>query len=364
MKTRWLASFTVLLALLISLGLAPGSARAAARPQTGTMIVLRGKIDKQNITMNLTRTGNQIAGTYRYNRIGKDIPVSGTVDTEGKITLKEFGAGGDRPTGFFKGTWQDADEEPGISLYGDWSKTENNPAPLNFFASEDVLDSSLKIEPVQILQTLPRPKLTVDATYPRIVGSTNPNAEKFNLLMKTEITKMVADFKKEIIANGPPPKGMGTENSFDAGYTVMYADENIVSVSVNISPYYAGAAHPSHEIQTYNYDLKTGKLWALVDLFKPATYYLDYISRLCTDDLSARLKPDGDGGMGSDPEWVRNGAAANPDNYRSWNISRKGLVISFPPYQVASYADGPKYVTIPFSKLKNLISPEGPLAGF
>jgi hypothetical protein len=272
--------------------------------------------------------------------------------------------GGTKPTGFFKGTWQDAAEEPGISLYGDWSKTENSTNTLNFYASEDVLDSALKIEPVQILQTLRRPRLTVDASYPRIVGSTKPNAEKFNLLMKTEITKMVADFRKEIAAAGNAPGGMRNGNSFDAGYTVMFANNDLVSVSFDISPYYEGAAHPMHAIQVYNYSLKDGHLWGLADMFKPGTYWIDYISRLCIEDLLARLKPNGDGGMGSDPDWVRNGAGPNPDNYHNWNISRKGLVISFAPYEVASYADGPKYVTIPFSKLQNLISPEGPLAGF
>lgn len=361
MKTRSFALFIVILALLISAG-SVQPASAAARSQTSNTYVLRGKIDRQNITMNLTRTGNQIAGTYRYNRIGKDIQVTGTIDAEGKIALTEFGLGGTRPTGFFKGTWQNGDEEPGISLYGDWSKTQSTTNTLNFYASEDVLDSSLKIEPVQILQTLRRPKLTVDASYPRIVGGTSPNAEKFNQLMKTEITKMIAEFKKEVA--GPSPGGVNNGNSFDAGYTVMFANDDLISVSFGISRYYEGAAHPMPAIQVYNYNLKTGKLWALGELFKPATYWLDYISRLAIDDLLARIKPEGDGGLCSDPDWVRRGAGPDPENFQNWNISRKGLILSFPPYQVACYAGGPSYVTIPFSKLQNLIEPTGPLAGF
>lgn len=365
MKTRLFVSLAVFLALFISIGLGqPMSASASARAQTGDTYVLRGKIDKQNITMNLTRTGNQISGTYRYNRIGKDIAVNGTVDAEGKIALTEFGLGGTRPTGYFKGTWNDGDEEPGISLYGDWSKTATATSPLNFYASEDVLDSSLKIEPVQISQILRRPKLTVDASYPSIVGSTNPNALKFNQLMKTEITKMVAEFKKEVTGNGTVPGGMNNGNSFDAGYTVMFANDDLISVSFGISRYYEGAAHPMPAIQVYNYSLKEGRVLALGDMFKPATYWLDYISRLAIDDLSARLKPDGEGGLCSDPEWVRTGAGPNPDNFQAWNISRKGLIISFPPYQVACYAGGPSYVKIPFSKLGNLISPDGPIAEF
>lgn len=365
MKTRLLVSFTALIATVLSLGVVATAGAAPARSrQTGKTTVLRGKIDKQSITMNLTRTGSQITGTYRYTRIGKDIPVNGTVDGEGKLTLQEFGAGGSRPTGFFKGTWEDTDENPGISIYGDWSKTANAPNPLNFYATEDVIDSSLRIESVPIAQTLRRPRLTVDASYPQIVGSTNPNAAKFNQLMKTEITKMIADMKKEISGNTDIPAGLRNGNSFDAGYTVMYANDDLISVIFDISPYYEGAAHPSHNNQVYNYDLKRGRLWGLGDLFKPATYWLDYISRLCIENLTARLKPEGQDGMGSDPEWIRTGAGPNPDNFANWNITRKGVLITFPPYQVASYADGPKYVLIPYEKIQNLRAPDGPIAGF
>ena len=50
------------------------------------------------------------------------------------------------------------------------------------------------------------------------------------------------------------------------------------------------------------------------------------------------------------------------DNYQNWNVTKKGIYITFDPYQVASYAEGPKHVIVPFSALKDMLKPDSPLA--
>ncbi|MFS8085155.1 MAG: RsiV family protein, partial [Acidobacteriota bacterium] len=49
-------------------------------------------------------------------------------------------------------------------------------------------------------------------------------------------------------------------------------------------------------------------------------------------------------------------------NYKAWVITKKGLWIVFDPYQVASYAAGPQTVLVPYSVLKDIIKPDGPVA--
>jgi hypothetical protein len=51
-------------------------------------------------------------------------------------------------------------------------------------------------------------------------------------------------------------------------------------------------------------------------------------------------------------------------NYQSWSITRRGLGINFDSYQVGPYAAGPQFVLVPYSTLKDLINPEGPVAQF
>ena len=59
-------------------------------------------------------------------------------------------------------------------------------------------------------------------------------------------------------------------------------------------------------------------------------------------------------------------AGADPilENYRNWNITADGLLISFDPYQVAAYAAGPQTVLVPYGELQLVIDPHSPLAGF
>jgi hypothetical protein len=45
-------------------------------------------------------------------------------------------------------------------------------------------------------------------------------------------------------------------------------------------------------------------------------------------------------------------------------ITKKGLWITFDPYQVAAYAAGPQTVLVPYSALKDIIKPDGPVATF
>jgi hypothetical protein len=61
---------------------------------------------------------------------------------------------------------------------------------------------------------------------------------------------------------------------------------------------------------------------------------------------------------------IATGAGPRADNYRAWSITKKGLWITFDPYVVAAYAAGPQYVLVPYSALKDIIRPDGPIANF
>lgn len=65
-----------------------------------------------------------------------------------------------------------------------------------------------------------------------------------------------------------------------------------------------------------------------------------------------------------DDPWIERGAAPDLKNYNSWTISKKGIEITFDPYQVAAYAAGPQHVSAPYSALKGIIKPDGPVGQF
>ena len=99
----------------------------------------------------------------------------------------------------------------------------------------------------------------------------------------------------------------------------------------------------------------------LADLFKPGAKYLKVISDFCIKDLQKQSKAHDDM---LDNESIQDGAGPDIKNYRSWTITKKGLGINFDAYQVGPYVAGPQFVVVPYSALKDIIKPDGPIGSF
>ncbi|HKN83548.1 MAG TPA: DUF3298 and DUF4163 domain-containing protein [Pyrinomonadaceae bacterium] len=326
----------------------------------------RGSIGSSlDLQMKLLRTGDQLAGSYFYQKIGTRIDLRGNLDKDGSLMLEEFDPSG-KQTGVFKGIWQVDAQDGLVTLAGNWSK------PPNEKGSDKKTAFSLHEEPIaftgnveltskQIKESNKKLMYEVAAQYPQLTGGDNPNFEKFNQAARVLATKKVADFKKDMAESTDEPKPEGSMSSdIDVSYTVALAQDDLISVGFNVYSYYQGAAHPNSFSEVLNYDLKNGKQLKLSDLFKPGAKYLQTISKYCIDDLKKQMKADGE----VDNQWVQNGAGPVAKNYQNWTITKKGLGINFDAYQVAAYAAGPQFVTVPYSVLKDLISPDGPIAQF
>jgi len=198
-------------------------------------------------------------------------------------------------------------------------------------------------------------KYTIDVKYPQLAAASDPRAARFNREVSAMVMKGVTEFKKDfpLPADMNPPD-MGS--SYDVTYSVELATRDLVSLSFLVVTYSAGAAHPQHFSAVYNYDLARGRKLELGDLFKPNSNYLRVISDYCISALKREL------GANADAEWINTGAGPKLENYGGWNVTRKGLEITFDAYQVASYAEGDHEVVIPYSTLKNISAPDGPLA--
>jgi hypothetical protein len=320
-----------------------------------------------DLQMKLVRTGDQLAGSYFYQKIGTRINLRGNVDKNGNLTLEEFDQAG-KQTGLFKGIWTVDPSDGLIKLAGNWSKppgdkgSEKKTAfsvheePIAFTGDVEIASKSIKESNKKLMYE-------IDAQYPQLTGGNNPNFEKFNQAARASVTRKVAGFKKDMQPEGedeeePRPEGsMGSDLS--VGYDVLLAQDDLVSIKFDVSTYFQGAAHPNSYADVLNFDLKNGKQLKLSDLFKPGAKYLPAIAAYCINDLKKQAKD-----KGLLDEEIEKGAAAKSDNYESWTITKRGLSIHFDPYQVAPYAAGPQFVLVPYSTLKDLINPEGPIAQF
>jgi hypothetical protein len=318
-----------------------------------------------DLQMKLVRTGDQLAGSYFYQKIGTRINVRGNVDKDGNLTLEEFDPAG-KQTGLFKGLWRVDSNDGMITLAGNWSKPPSDKGgdkKTAFSLHEEPisLTGEVEIAPKQIKESNKKLMYEIEAQYPQLSGGNNPNFEKFNQLARASVTKKVADFRKEMAPQEdeePRPEGsMGSD--LNVGYTVALAQDDLISVEFEVGDYYQGAAHPNAYSEVLNYDLKNGKQLKLADLFKPGAKFIQAIATYCIADLKKQGKD-----KGLLDEEIERGASASPKNYQSWTITKRGLGINFDSYQVGPYAAGPQFVLVPYSALKDLINPEGPIAQF
>lgn len=318
--------------------------------------------------MKLLKTGEQLTGYYSYQKIGTRISLKGSVDKNGTLVLQEFDPNG-KQTGGFKGIWTVSSADGSITIAGNWSKPEGEKGSdkkTAFSVHEEPIFFTGDVEIVnkQIKESNKKLMYEIDAHYPEITASNNPNMQKLNQLLRSFVTKQVAEFRKEMVPEAgaePRPEGsMGSD--INVAYTIALAQDDLASIEFDVGSYYQGAAHPNSFTEVINFDLKNGKQLKLGDLFKPGSKYLQAISAYCIADLKKQAKAKGPDSMLDDSS-IQNGAGPTAKNYQSWTITKKGLGINFDSYQVAPYAAGPQFVMVPFSAIKEHVNPDGPLAG-
>ena len=135
------------------------------------------------------------------------------------------------------------------------------------------------------------------------------------------------------------------------------------NLSVNVNDYkdithvymltfaYTGGAHYTRDDTSLYYDNKTKEFVDLKYFFKDeesfkklssiAYYYILKLEDKTFDEL-----------------WVKRGTDPTIDNYRHFNFKDEGLEILFPPYQIASWADGEIKITIPYEEINDLLKEE------
>lgn len=326
----------------------------------------KGVIEGSHFEMNLQREGDRLTGSYFYAKSGSAHPLSlrGTIDANGKFVMQEFDASG-KQTGEFKGAWKEDANYPGATLEGEWKKPNAKDALL-FSATEQIIffTNGAQINTKQLKESYKAKRLDVTAEYPELSGGDAAGDAGFNQLARARVEKNLAGFKKELFALTAEdlktlPQGMN--NYVAVYYDIVYADDDLISVNF-LTDSFAGGAHPNQNYFTLTYDLKNRRELTLADLFKPGAKYLEAVSAYSIKDLQSRKVPDSDENAGLAQDVFKDGALPTAENYSRWNITRKGLMFTFDPYQVGAYAFGPQTVIVPYSQLKNIARPDGALA--
>jgi len=321
---------------------------------------LTGKIgDKLAVQMELSRGANNFYGRYFYekNLDRQYLDLTGSIDSAGNVELTEMEDG--KETGVFTGKLVNEirGEESTLKFTGNWkkSKTDNNSLPFELTEKRYNLNG-MKLILKEQNEENKKQKFSIETSYPQLTGN-DPRAENFNKIISDFVSKASNGFRADsksaaadLQANPDMPGYL-----LNISYEVIHADEHLISLLFK-NYAFTGGAHGNTGSTVFNYDLDSGKMLRLADMFQPNSNYLKVLSDYCIAKIKARNI--------SDEEWIRSGAGPKRENYENWNITPQGLMITFDAYQVAAYAAGPQEIVVPYSTLKPIIKPDGPLASF
>lgn len=199
--------------------------------------------------------------------------------------------------------------------------------------------------------------------YPVLSGMSNTGIQD---AINKNVYDFVLDLKNNFVSevNGWDYTGpVDTYSSFEMSYNAYYHSDGIYSLALGNYTYYQGAAHPNTITYALNYDLNTGAHIALSDLFVKGSDYAKILSQYSISGLEQKWT---EMGLGNDynKEWLQEGAGPEDINFKVFNITPTGLLITFDAYQVGPYAIGPQEVEVPYSELSSIIDKDGPLKPF
>jgi len=198
-----------------------------------------------------------------------------------------------------------------------------------------------------------KPPSMVTAQIPQLTGSEDPRVASFNQAVNDLVHAEIESFKRSLTGLSDPPQF--ASSTFDAQYDVIYQAGDLWSLKFDMNVYVDGAAHPGELSRALNYDFSHSQMLNLEDLFLADSNYLQVLSKLCSEELVTR-------DIGFDA--TTTGAEPIPENYRNWNITADGLMITFDRGQVAAYAAPAQIVVLPYNELTAIANPQGPLGGF
>ncbi len=241
--------------------------------QTPSTKIYRGSIGDKHIEMRIDVNGSKVTGTYFYDLFRQDIKIEGEYDAKGQLQLSE--GEGKKKTGKFVCKAQPEAIE--LDLECEWARPNGTGNAMVVLYEQSVaFKSGVKVVPKLINDR----KASVFVSYPQLTATTmTPGMTGFNALVESLVQKAVKEFTPQT----------AKDSDFDTNYSVMFADDSIVSIEMQESSY-AGGAHPTSRLWTVNYNLKTNKQLNLDDVFKPGDEYKQAVAEFAVKDINRRAE--------------------------------------------------------------------------
>jgi hypothetical protein len=380
-RKRELVSAIVLVIACLSVGLAlylsrssasaPGAMPEASLPAPATaprdgQIGLPTEFSKEfrgtigsrtGLLVRFTRRGSDVFGMYTWvdaNHVPTDrqIAVRGRIETDGRMRLTEyrnFLGESEAASGLFEGQLTVDAISKHLLFAGEWRSAET-ASGLECRLVERRFDLPAGVELVskRAVSEYSDPDIRVDLEYPQLASTNDDAVGGFNRLVQGFAESAASEFVTSLQEeDGPSVSNAPLGSSYDLRYDVLYAREGILSIRFEVEAYSEGAVHQQFAYDELTFNVGSGQRLSLRNLFKPGVRYLETLSRYCEADPRIQSVLNNDLGL-----------RPVADNFRVWNITVDGLLITFPPYQIGSFADGTQRVTVPFHVFGDTLASE------
>lgn len=130
---------------------------------------------------------------------------------------------------------------------------------------------------------------------------------------------------------------------FLGAYEIPYNSDHYLSV---VQSYYifSGGAHGNTYYDTGTYDLQTGDLITLDEIFAPQVDYTKILTQIVREEIKQRGKTD---------HYI---FFERVDPSVQFYLTEEGLVLLYPPYAIAPYVEGTIKFTIPWMKIQSSLN--------
>lgn len=139
------------------------------------------------------------------------------------------------------------------------------------------------------------------------------------------------------------------ETDVTGDWEVRVNKNSVLSLRFQVDSYTEGAAHGMTLVKSLTFDLESGRVYQLKDMFKPGVNYVRVLNGFIQRQIKEREIP-----------IISEFRSISHD--QDFYLTGEALVIYFQLYQYTPYAYGIPEFGLPYRNMLELIDPQGPIA--
>lgn len=194
-------------------------------------------------------------------------------------------------------------------------------------------------------------KFEAELEYPEF--SLGTSAERsLNQLVHEQAAQALEDFASQAVYSKEAEQFPSVPGyQFNSSFAVSLLAGDFVSVRFSYFGF-SGGAHGFHYTRVANAHLHPFQSLEFSDLFVDPQGAQDKVSAFA---IRALLDPADERHPRSE-DWIRQGAGPDPRNFRTFNLTPQGLLLTFDEYQVGAYVEQTSEVLMPWASLYSLMT--------